>query len=137
MQRFVLRQNLTRFRNLLAQETNETRQKTLRSLICVAQRQLASLDSAESGVLSPGSWARETEAAAYRHPQMRTLDMTVLTRNPSAWEKASKGGANLGVWHRTNRMETEDEGAIQRCWNGRRRQPPAVPALSPTAPRSE
>ena len=55
MQRFVLRQNLTRFRNLLAQETNETRQKTLRSLICVAQRQLASLDSAESGVLSPGS----------------------------------------------------------------------------------
>jgi hypothetical protein len=54
MRPFILHQNLVRFRMLLAEEADEARQRTLRQLICAAQRELASLDATSSGLLLPG-----------------------------------------------------------------------------------
>jgi len=58
MQRFILRQNVENFRRLLDEKTDEESQRTLRSLLLAAQRDLAFLESATDGVgtalLPPG-----------------------------------------------------------------------------------
>jgi hypothetical protein len=54
MRRFVLHQNLVRFRMLLAEEKDEARQRILRYEICSAQRELASLYAASTGLRVPG-----------------------------------------------------------------------------------
>lgn len=50
MRRFVLKENLERYRKLLADETRESRRQTLRSLFCSAQRELALVESASSHI---------------------------------------------------------------------------------------
>lgn len=50
MQRFILQQNVARFQTLLKREASENKRRTLRGLLVVAERELAQLDAALSGV---------------------------------------------------------------------------------------
>ncbi|MGO8801075.1 MAG: diguanylate cyclase [Roseiarcus sp.] len=50
MQRFILQQNIARFQRLLTERTDDASQRTLRSLLASAQRDLAFLNAAEMGV---------------------------------------------------------------------------------------
>ena len=55
MQRFVLRQNISRFRDLLAQEESERSRTTLLTLLATAERDLAILEAGESGARTVGA----------------------------------------------------------------------------------
>ena len=61
MRRFALKENLALYRKLLADETRESRRRTLRSLLCSAQRELALVESSfpyigvRSGLSAPGN----------------------------------------------------------------------------------
>jgi hypothetical protein len=50
VQHWILQQNIIRFRRLLAEKTEESAQRTLRSLLLAAQRDLAFLEAASVGV---------------------------------------------------------------------------------------
>ena len=49
LQRFILHQNVVRFQRLLGEKTDDVSQRTLRSLLLSAQRDLAFLDASELG----------------------------------------------------------------------------------------
>lgn len=53
MQRFILKQNLARYRKLLAEEADRNLRQTLRSMISSMQRELAFLNSNSSGAGLP------------------------------------------------------------------------------------
>ncbi len=73
MQRFIIHQNILRFQRLLREKTDEASQRTLRSLLLSAQRDLAFLDATEIGVgpdLSPpagagGPFSRDPDVVSH------------------------------------------------------------------------
>jgi PAS domain-containing protein len=63
MQRFILKQNIERFRRLLREKTDDMSQRTLRSLLLATQRDLAFLEAAAVGV---GVKPRASDRAPFR-----------------------------------------------------------------------
>src|SRR5437867_208402 len=50
MQRFLLRENVSRFQGLLATETDEAVRRTVQSLLLETERKLAHIEAAASGI---------------------------------------------------------------------------------------
>jgi len=66
MQRFILRQNLIRFRRLLAEEADEKMRLTLQSMLRSTQRELALLEAKSSGVSSIASLKEHRSISEFR-----------------------------------------------------------------------
>lgn len=71
MQRFVLTENIQRYRKRLAETVDGPSRTTLQGLVAAAERELALLDAAEAGVL--GRWERISPQAR-KAAEARALD---------------------------------------------------------------
>jgi hypothetical protein len=86
VKRFIITENIARFRGQLERESDESVRRTLQTLLCQAQRELALLDSSESGAgaRALGDTAQQEQLAqdfldAVRHSPIGTL---LLDPNP-------------------------------------------------------
>jgi hypothetical protein len=82
MQRWVLQQNIMRFQRLLGERTEESAQRTLRSLLLAAQRDLAFIEAASVGVATGASRLGPNQGQFTPDPQIMNQFLMGFSNSP-------------------------------------------------------